>query len=520
MPTKYNLPRGQSFCQPAQRVLSFSYMKRIEQRVPSTRTLLVITIIAILGVVLLQIIQAAGPKISVQPSATQVVGGGRLLTNDNTAANRDYVSFGSQGGNGCDISADHDLAVARIQAARNRNRTMDDSPFLCTPSAALPTATGSPLLESNLAVYANPNQLGGHFGNYGTPPFYQIAVIGDASLPNGATFRANCEVSHFSYDDPIVHPNQPEKAHLHMFFGNTHTNAYSTYDSILNSGSSTCNGKELNRTSYWVPAMMDGAGNAIIPFNSRFYYKTEMNTGPGRVVVYPENLQIVADQRSGGPTFRCNDIWNSPSAQTPHTFTIPNCSSTTASGFPGVLEYQIYFDYCWNGQEATIDDWRANRSMNLVPPRNHWWSSDCPPSHPFMFPALVTHIFYDIPAGSDTSRWHLSSDVDPDTLTIDGARGSSAHADWFGAWNKDINKEWVDNCSNVPGASCGEGHLESVASDPFRTNARALVIREDYDAGQIPTLRLEDIYNEMCSAASERPFSPANGGINAAYCRP
>jgi hypothetical protein len=132
----------------------------------------------------------------------------------------------------------------------------------------------------------------------------------------------------------------------------------------------------------------------------------------------------------------------------------------------------------------------------------------------------VTHIFYDVPPGTNTSQWFLSSDVDPNTLTVPGARGATAHADWFGAWNKEINKEWVDNCSNVPGAACGEGHLESVANNITNPDARALVIREDWDGGQIETLPLRDIYNQMCSAANERPYSPANGGINAAYCRP
>ena len=66
-------------------------------------------------------------------------------------------------------------------------------------------------------------------------------------------FRVTCEVSHFAYDDPIVFPGQPGAAHLHMFFGNTEANAYSTFDSLLNTGTSTCNGQDLNRTAYWVP---------------------------------------------------------------------------------------------------------------------------------------------------------------------------------------------------------------------------------------------------------------------------
>ena len=51
-------------------------------------------------------------------------------------------------------------------------------------------------------------------------------------------FRVPCAVSHFSFNDPIVHPGKPGASHLHMFFGNTGTDANSTVDSILNSGNS------------------------------------------------------------------------------------------------------------------------------------------------------------------------------------------------------------------------------------------------------------------------------------------
>ena len=59
-----------------------------------------------------------------------------------------------------------------------------------------------------------------------------------------------------------------------MFFGNTGTDANSTVDSILNSGNSTCAGGILDRTAYWVPALIDGTGNVILPDSAIFYYKT------------------------------------------------------------------------------------------------------------------------------------------------------------------------------------------------------------------------------------------------------
>src|SRR5213079_507048 len=41
-------------------------------------------------------------------------------------------------------------------------------------------------------------------------------------------FVSVCEFSHQSMNDPIVYPGKPGKSHLHEFFGNASTNAYST----------------------------------------------------------------------------------------------------------------------------------------------------------------------------------------------------------------------------------------------------------------------------------------------------
>ena len=60
-----------------------------------------------------------------------------------------------------------------------------------------------------------------------------------------------------SFDDPIVFPGQPGRSHLHTFFGNTGANADSTAESIRGTGNSTCRGGIANRSSYWVPTLID-----------------------------------------------------------------------------------------------------------------------------------------------------------------------------------------------------------------------------------------------------------------------
>jgi hypothetical protein len=404
--------------------------------------------------------------------------------------------------------------LALLKANPFRNTLEDNSPHRNTPSVEL---------YDKADLYTDYRDYEKNIGTYNGNEWFPGGVFRNVGA---GTFRAGCEVSHFGYDDPIVFPGQPGVSHLHMFIGNTDTNAYSTYDTMLNSGGSTCNGGELNRTGYWVPAMFDGEGNIVVPARVLFYYKTEQPVGIGKVVTYPDNMQIVADRKNNdqrdpsASTFNCNNIYNGLKA-TPSA-NLPTCTSPHAS-WHGVLEYKIQFDHCWNGKTDTVGDWEANagkggKGPNLVPPNIHWFSSLCPASHPYLLPALVTHIFYDIKLGEDTSKWFLSSDVDPTSRTRGSTvRGSTAHADWFGAWNKQINQEWNQNCSNILSAECTGGWLADPLNKP---NPRALRLHKDWVTGaDRPNSRIpvSEMYPYLCPGG--QPISPANGYENAAYCR-
>ena len=81
-------------------------------------------------------------------------------------------------------------------------------------------------------------------------------------------------------------PGQPGKSHLHQFIGNTAADANSTYQSLRTKGGSTCDNrstpdKAFNRSAYWMPAMLDGEGNAIRPDYALVYYKRIPAGQPG-----------------------------------------------------------------------------------------------------------------------------------------------------------------------------------------------------------------------------------------------
>lgn len=395
--------------------------------------------------------------------------------------------------------------LALIQSASVRNTNHDDSPYRAVPSADL-------VLTDHFGPRSE------YLGNPGGNP--------ESSFPVdiGGQFRAGCEFSHFAYDDPLVAPNEPGAAHLHMFFGNTDVNAFSTYDSLLNRGSSTCNGQELNRTGYWVPAMFDGDGNVRIPERVVVYYKGE-GLSNGASVPYPPGAALIATEHLnttialGKYSFVCSDQWSSPTPL-PEGNEMVDCDGSVFFDAYGVednphvvLEMNVKFPQCWNG----ADPWNWSDSFT-VPEVGGWYFSQCPEGHQNL-PALEYFVNYRVDIGENTADWFLSSDVDPATFTRSGPAGASVHGDWWGGWNAEVNQTWIDNCVNfrIPEPSgCGFGYLTDGGPDAANPiDGPALKYRPQYTGPhKVPA---SQIFAELCGDRSERDYARPE---DAAYCTP
>ncbi len=332
--------------------------------------------------------------------------------------------------------------LALIKANGTRNTQFDDNAYRDVPMDQIPL--------SGLTVDRD---------------IYQAGLL-DTSV--SGYFRVQCEVSHFAYDDPIVHPGKPGHAHLHMFFGNTDTNAYSTFDSLLNSGTGTCNGEDLNRTAYWVPALLDAQGNALIPYDIMVYYKNDnfrLNGANELVGPFPDNLRMLAGDAgatepqttpTGFPgslpevSFLCGPAY----ATFDRSATIPDCSGTGAGPYAGrALEMQIAFPQCFDPEAGTYLSDQSHMSYSV----NGYYGARCPDSHPYDVSSIMYRIFFDPDAyGGALTGLHLSSDVKPDRI-LPG--GTTLHADWFGAWHPQAMQMWVDNCNNTQ-ADCEVGLLD------------------------------------------------------------
>ena len=230
---------------------------------------------------------------------------------------------------------------------------------------------------------------------------YDVYNEGLIDTTNSGYFRVKCEVSHFAFDDPIVHPNNPGRAHLHMFFGNTEANAYSTFESLLDTGTGTCNGEDLNRTAYWVPAMLDSEGNALIPDQIMVYYKNDnfrLNGANELVEPFPDNLRIIAGnpaatspqtdftgawQAQKAISFSCGPPYRSDDRK---QALIPDCS-----GSGNQLEMQIAFPQCFNEADGTYLSDQSHMSYS----ENGYYGAACPDSHPTDISSIMYRIFFD-----------------------------------------------------------------------------------------------------------------------------
>ena len=308
----------------------------------------------------------------------------------------------------------------------------------------------------------------------------------DRGTGDPGSMRVICFFSHFNYDDPIVFPGVKNATHLHMFFGNTLADYQSTVHSIENSGEGTCQGGPLNRTAYWVPALIDQNGNARIPQSMLIYYKNgalregtieELPSGLKMVVGNANATQMQPERQFSNFSspdaikyqWYCGSLanWQSVSAHS-HSRTIPNCPRGH------YLSLQLFFPQCWDGR---LDS--ANHKDHLRYPKGDFGSGECPSSHPRRLPRVTYNIYYNN-NDSNTAGWYLSSDrhnghnVTP---------GMTTHADWFSGWHPEVMKIFIRECTNNPNIDCKEG---TISQSLELNQVQSKFGTGPYDSGQAP----------------------------------
>jgi hypothetical protein len=278
-------------------------------------------------------------------------------------------------------------------------------------------------------------------------------------------FRFICNAGQLKADDPIVYPGQPGKSHLHQFYGNDEANAYSTYASLRQSGNSTCMvPTPFNRSSYWMPALLDGLGNVVKPKYVSIYYKRRPRTDPkcgglgtvagaqGKCIPIPNGLKFVYgfDMLTGkAPTGSGYYNCQSPDSKNPIPGVVAGSYPTLEAVAPfcpvgALLGIVLKAPNCVNGKDLDSPNHRDHVAY-MVRDQNSGQIS-CPATHPYVIADFTQGAWYPVtsPIVDPVTgvKWSLSSDAMHPELP----KGATLHGDFFMAWEPDVHDLWEDWC--------------------------------------------------------------------------
>lgn len=290
-----------------------------------------------------------------------------------------------------------------------------------------------------------------------------------ASLPPSAApdvvgaFRFICMPGQLKADDPIVYPGQPGRSHLHQFFGNDTADAYSTYASLRASGNSTCM-SPVNRSAYWVPALLNGKGQVVRPDYVTIYYKRRPKSDPivsdpthpqyqGKAVNLPNGLRFIfgrdmlnlGDAPTGALHFACDG----PVPYTPQDW---SNFEDAQRGCPvgNRIGARMSAPDCWDGKNLDSADHRSHVSYGAY---GDWGYLRCPTTHPFVIPTFTIGVWYTQAAGETYSFVSDHMDTSPTHK-----RGDTFHSDFFMAWDPIVHEIWEKNCLDKM-LNCSAGDL-------------------------------------------------------------
>ncbi|OYW44502.1 MAG: hypothetical protein B7Z08_09165 [Sphingomonadales bacterium 32-68-7] len=276
----------------------------------------------------------------------------------------------------------------------------------------------------------------------------------------------------------MVFPGEVGRSHLHMFFGNTLTSALSTYETLRTTGLSTCN-NALNRSAYWVPALMNGRGQVVMPEYISIYYKRTPATSPSCAqdicVGLPRGLRYVFGRTmsglqtapsEGGVYFNCDGPGAVPGWYANLAEAARNCPTGAKIG--AIVDAPD----CWNGRDLDSPDHRSHMARTYA---DGFGISRCPTTHPYRLPHFTLAAWYvtddTLDRTGNTSptaqTWYFSSDRMAGMPAM--TSGLTFHADWYGAWDDDTLDAWMANCINkmlnCSGGDLGDGTQMSLSNE-------------------------------------------------------
>lgn len=298
-------------------------------------------------------------------------------------------------------------------------------------------------------------------------------------------FRINCDFAHSSYNDPVVFPGLQNAAHLHQFYGNVLVNHLTTVESLVSTGDSSCQGNQLNRTSYWIPALLapkyDATGQRELDAQGQpawkavpavvgnddeaheiFYYSAGIDD-VAAIQPIPVGLKMIAGDHSAHPgrpqetsivRWHCQS-WQSNDSDNPNFVNyIPECDA------PDRVRLDIFFPSCWNGVDLDSHDHKSHMAYPISSGGPN--GTYCPATHPVPIVRPSYHYAFGVkpdvydPQTRSSRGWRLASDNY--IIEHDAKGGMSLHGDWINAWHPDVMRALLENCIKQK-KDCHDGNL-------------------------------------------------------------
>jgi hypothetical protein len=302
----------------------------------------------------------------------------------------------------------------------------------------------------------------------GLQPSWGTGAIPDIYDVNEGAFRFTCGgEGPINYDDPLVYPDQPGKSHLHKFWGPAKIDAFSTSESLARQRDSNCNygPNTLNRSGYWMPAMVNDAGQVVNPDLVSVYYKRWRTVSPfcqarsgkaaGICVPLPNGIKFIFGWDPTRPTAKVEGAtWYCSGGTTLH---YTNIDDVFASGCKvgDDLVANTLAPNCWDGKHLDAPDHRSHMAYGSY---GDWGYYKCPSSHPYLIPQEENKATWKVTADmirpDGTSAVRLSSDA----MKAGAKPGETLHADYIEAWVGEAKALWTDKCIEK-GLSCSGGDL-------------------------------------------------------------
>jgi hypothetical protein len=247
--------------------------------------------------------------------------------------------------------------------------------------------------------------------------------------PRGS-FSNVCQVSHRNTDNFIVSPDVIDGAqHLHDYYGNTTTNAFSTLGSLQRARSTCAN--ERDHSAYWVPVLL--RDNRVVEPESAQMIMRGYNRDVGAVVSMPRGLRMITGNAKQTRAEGSNAQFACSGSEKRRSKTFPNCP--TGSRLIRIQD----FPSCWDGRNLDSADHRSHVVFTAA-------NGQCPKSNPVPLPRLSFRFVY--PVSGNPARLSLGSFPEAGGLSF------SDHADAFNLNDGTQMRQRVADCINSARA-CG-----------------------------------------------------------------